>query len=158
DFTGSSARKGVPANEPRNPAAAKQAAKVAQEVARQARLARAQQARQQLEWLWRNQAQWLQLQDKLVREMWPEGADDLKTRLADDQPMIRWIAAQVVAQRRLPLESELIELLTDPSAEVREAARQGLVRLSRGCDFGPARRATTAQCTQAATAWRRWLA
>ncbi len=108
--------------------------------------------------LWRDQPRLQQLREKLVREMWPEDADELKQRLADEQPVVRLVAVQVITQRRLPLEKELIELLTDSSVEVREAARQGLVRLSRGCDFGPSSQATAAQRMQAATAWRRWLA
>lgn len=117
-----------------------------------------QQKRKLLEWFWRDQTQKQQLLEKLVREQWQETQEELRLRLVDEQPLMRLIAVQVIAQRRLPLAVDLIDLLTDPSVEVREAARQALARLSRGCDFGPTPQATAAQCHQATAAWRRWLA
>jgi hypothetical protein len=98
------------------------------------------------------------LAEKLVGEMAQETPAELRARLTDQEPMVRWVAVQVIAQRWLRLEPELINLLNDPSIEVREAAHLTLVRLSRGADFGPAVQATAAQRAQAAAAWRRWLA
>ncbi len=93
-----------------------------------------------------------------MHELWLLDTDELRLRLVDERPMVRWVTVQVIALRRLPLEVDLIDLLSDKSPEVSQAARQGLVRLSRGCDFGPSPQATAAQRTQALAAWRRWLA
>ena len=63
----------------------------------------------------------------------------------------------MAGQKRLPLEAELIGLLSDPHPQVRQGARQALVRLSRGNDFGPLPTATAKQISQSARSWRQWL-
>jgi hypothetical protein len=112
----------------------------------------------QMEMLWRDQAQRQKILEEVLRDVWQASPDDLRLRLSDEHPFTRWLAVNMVSYRRLPCEVELIGLLADGSEEVRAAARQALVRLSRGCDFGPPAQATAAQYQQAVAAWRRWLA
>ena len=57
----------------------------------------------------------------------------------------------------LPLEKEIIPLLSDRDAAVKTAAHQALVRLSRGTDLGPAANASGQNITKAQQAWRQWL-
>jgi hypothetical protein len=52
----------------------------------------------------------------------------------------------------------LIELLQDTEDDVRDAARQSLVRLSKSKDFGPAANATPEEVQKAVRDWRGWLA
>jgi hypothetical protein len=78
-------------------------------------------------------------------------------KLKDPQPLTRWAAATVAGRKRLHLEAELIDRLADPAPQVREAAREALIRLSRGNDFGPQPTATTQQIAQSVQAWRQWL-
>jgi len=115
-------------------------------------------AKQQLEQQLRDQEQRRKLLDRLVRDLWQESTEVLQQRLHDDNATIRWIATQVVGTKRIRLESDLIERLSDANLEVREAARQALVRIGRGTDFGPALQATPTQRAQAVEKWRSWLA
>jgi hypothetical protein len=86
-----------------------------------------------------------------------DGPEVVALKLKDPQPLTRWAAAMVAGRKRLHLEAELIDRLSDPSPQVREAAREALIRLSRGNDFGPLPGATAQQITQAVQAWRHWL-
>jgi hypothetical protein len=126
---------------------------------------------EQQAFLWRRQMR--EVMDKLVRDqakqkeltqqMWKETMTDsptkLEKKLTDTQPLVRLAAVQVIGSRRLHLEAELIERLSDPSPPVREAAHQALIRLSRGCDFGPPTgvAAPPEHWRRAAVAWRNWL-
>jgi hypothetical protein len=107
----------------------------------------------QLEALAREQSQ---LQ-KMLRELGEESTETIAEKLRDEQPLIRWLAVQVAGRKRLPLEGALVEMLSDPVPLVREAARQALVRLSRGNDFGPTPGADAAQVAHSLRAWRQWL-
>lgn len=93
---------------------------------------------------------------RLLREVAKEGAEAVRTKLKDPQPLTRWIAATIAGKKRMRLEAELIRLLMDPSPVVRQAARASLVRLSRGNDFGPPPRATAKQAASSARAWQWW--
>jgi hypothetical protein len=96
--------------------------------------------------------------DLLGRHLSRQGAAVLKDKLKDDRKEVRAAAARVVGTRGLRLGGELIDLLTDAEADVREVAHQALVRLSRGTDFGPARDAAEAERAEAARQWRGWWA
>ncbi|MCI0465291.1 MAG: hypothetical protein L0Z62_50865 [Gemmataceae bacterium] len=96
--------------------------------------------------------------EQMLRDLSREPLDVVAEKLQDEQPVVRWLAALVTHRRRLPLERDLLDRLTDPHVQVREAARQALVKLSRGNDFGPAPNATSAQLVQAQRAWLHWLA
>ncbi len=68
------------------------------------------------------------------------------------------MAIQVVRIKRHSYEKELIDLLSDASPDIRQAARQALVRLARGADFGPKLKANRAERDYAQHCWRRWWA
>jgi hypothetical protein len=94
---------------------------------------------------------------EMLRALARESADTIMAKLSDEQPLVRFLAAHAAAHKRLAVEDKLIHLLTDPYPQVREAARQGLVRLSRGNDFGPAPNASSKQIAQSIEGWRLWL-
>jgi hypothetical protein len=80
----------------------------------------------------------------------------VKSKLTDDRAEVRAAAARTVAARGLRYGTELIELLTDAEQEVRQAARQALVRLSRGQDYGPTPGASEDDLAAAVRDWRAW--
>lgn len=82
--------------------------------------------------------------------------DTIRTQLHDANPTFRLFAIQIIAQRRLPLEGDLIDLLDDRST--RSAAHDALVRLARGTDFGPLSGASKRGIERAIDKWRHWLA
>jgi HEAT repeat protein len=99
-----------------------------------------------------------------------QGPDAIKAALQDPQAEKRWVAALVAGEYGPSLANELIERLTDDNAYVRQAARQGLIRLStkvgtregkpsagRSVDFGPAPDANRAAQKSAARKWRTWF-
>jgi hypothetical protein len=93
----------------------------------------------------------------LVRHLSGKGAAVVRDALKADQPEVRAAAARVVASRRLPYTAEVIELLNDGESVVRQAARQALVQLSRGRDFGPEATAGPTERAQAVRQWQDWL-
>lgn len=80
----------------------------------------------------------------------------LRSRLRDANPAVRKMAIQVIAQRRLSLEGDLIEQL--PDVEVSSTAHDALVRLARGTDFGPMPGASKRGIARSIEKWRQWLA
>jgi hypothetical protein len=51
---------------------------------------------------------------RLVQELTNQDENSLKAVLSEATPERRWAAIQVIANRKLPLQDELIEKLTDP--------------------------------------------
>jgi hypothetical protein len=80
----------------------------------------------------------------------------LKEKLKDDRPRVRAGTIKVIADKRLRLGGELIEALLDDAPEVRKAARQALVKLSGGKDFGPDLDDSLGRRDEAARKWRAW--
>jgi hypothetical protein len=80
----------------------------------------------------------------------------LKAKLNDDKSEVRACAARVVAAKRLRLAPELIELLQDEEPSVRQAAREALVRLAGGADFGPEPNAPEEARAGAVQKWQAW--
>jgi len=74
------------------------------------------------------------------------------------KPEARAAAAKAVGRRGVHFEKELLELLSDESAVVQQAAHRALVQLARGQDFGPAIDATDHERAEAIRRWREWLA
>jgi HEAT repeat protein len=74
--------------------------------------------------------------EELTRKLWNKPIPFLLEKLTDPDPTVRWVAVQIISRKRIPAEKELIKLLGDPKAEVREAAHHALVRLGRTIDFG----------------------
>jgi hypothetical protein len=104
-----------------------------------------------------DQARMNEMLPGLLRELLHEEPSTVAKKLKDSDPFVRWVAIHVAARKWLPVEKQLIELFDDPYPGIRDAARQGLVRLSRGNDFGPLPTATASQIQQAQARWQRWL-
>jgi HEAT repeat protein len=97
-------------------------------------------------------------QQQILLDLGKADEKALEQALADKNPMVRLTAIQVISQQRLHLERDLIERLLDPQPLIRTAARQALIRLSRGVDFGPKAGAPKLEHLQAVYRWRNWLA
>jgi hypothetical protein len=104
----------------------------------------------------RKQVDQKELLEKLVRDMATEDEAALKIKMLDPQPLVRLVATHAVGKRRLHYEMELIHQLADTEAQVREAAHQALVRISRGADFGPTAGAGPKDLVKAICAWQEW--
>jgi HEAT repeat protein len=88
----------------------------------------------------------------------PRATAALRERLHDKAPLVRWLAVQVVAERKLPMAEEMIQRLEDSNGAIRQAARGALIRLTRGTDFGPSPDAGKAGAARAVEDWTAWLA
>ena len=105
----------------------------------------------------------MQFNAKLVREFRQslqaaakDPAESIAAKLHGKQPLTRLVAALVAGRKRLHVETALIDRLSDPYPQVREAARKALIRLSRGNDFGPLPKTTAKQVARSIRAWRAW--
>jgi hypothetical protein len=95
----------------------------------------------------------------LERHLGRQGGAAVKAHLESSVVEVRRAAIRVVAAKHPSLGDELIALLGDDNAEVRNEARQGLVKISGGEDFGPtSSTATKAQRERAQRQWRAWWA
>ena len=92
----------------------------------------------------------------LVKHLTRRGGKTLRDALKADQAQVRLAAAQVVGSKRLMYGQELIDLLKDADAGVRQAARQALVQLSRGADYGPEPTAGETERADAVRQWQTW--
>jgi hypothetical protein len=92
------------------------------------------------------------LEKNLVRQ----GVKVIKEKVKDDRAEVRAAVARVIASKGLKLGDELIDLLGDDNAAVREAAHSALVKLAKGTDHGPAKNATVEERTAAVKKWRAW--
>src|SRR5262245_29963055 len=118
--------------------------------------------------------------------MMEQKKDELRANLTAERPEYRFMAAYVAGERRMPWHHDFIQLLTDPTDAVRQAARRGLIILGflalnpdeaslwetagrttppassepNVCpiDFGPATQATAAAQRKAASQWSEWWA
>lgn len=108
--------------------------------------------------------------DRQMRELSDKGPEALKAALDDPKPEKRLLAALTIGKHGPALTDELIERLTDSNAQVRQAARNSLIRLSvdavdrkgnpvggRAVDFGPTPDANQAVQKAAARKWRTWF-
>src|SRR5207248_10655617 len=82
----------------------------------------------------------------------------IKKRLADDRAPVRALAARICGDKGHHFFKELIDLVTDIDADVRQAARGSLVKLSGGADFGPKPDESIGGQDEAQRKWRDWLA
>ena len=80
----------------------------------------------------------------------------LEERLKSDNAEVRRATARAAAARNPPMGAELINLLADDVAQVRTAAHDGLVKINKGNDLGPAANATPEEISQAQARWRTW--
>jgi HEAT repeat protein len=93
----------------------------------------------------------------LMRKLLHEKEAQLREGLRDPDPLVRWATVTVIARKRVHAERELIGLLRDDVPEVRQAARQALVRLGHGTDFGPNPLASEIEVQKAIERWNTWL-
>ncbi len=94
--------------------------------------------------------------DLLDKNLVRQGVRVIKDRTKDDRAEVRASAARVIGGKSLKLGDELIDLLGDENAAVREAAHAALVKLSKGTDLGPAKDATADERAAAVKKWRAW--
>ncbi|HEV3259684.1 MAG TPA: hypothetical protein VG013_22645 [Gemmataceae bacterium] len=94
----------------------------------------------------------------LLRHLTRESPASVKKDLKDQRAEVRAAAARAVADKKLRFGAELIELLDDPAAGVRQAAHSALIRLTGGTDFGPGRDASEDDQAKALRQWRAWWA
>ncbi|MHB1426853.1 MAG: HEAT repeat domain-containing protein [Gemmataceae bacterium] len=108
----------------------------------------------------RQEAQRLLLQTQLretIEKIVKDKPDLLCQKIRQGTPLERFVAVQVISRRRLPLEKELIDVLSDPDKMVRQAAHDALVHICRGTDFGPKAGVSKRGLARAVEQWRRWL-
>jgi hypothetical protein len=96
--------------------------------------------------------------DLLARQLSDLSTKALKKKLQDDRATVRCAAIGEASKRKLHWEADLIERLTDEDTSVRQAARQALVKLAKGPDFGPKADATESERKEAVRQWQAWLA
>lgn len=94
--------------------------------------------------------------DLLDRHLSRQTEAVVKEKLSDELIEVRTAAIRVIAGKKPRLARELIEILSDDKDEVRTAAHDGLVKLSRGQEFGPAAGADQKQIAEAQAKWRNW--
>jgi hypothetical protein len=94
--------------------------------------------------------------DLLDKNLVRQGVRVIKERTKDDRAEVRTATARVIASKNLKLGDELIDMLSDDNAGVREAAHAALVKLSKGADHGPAKDATAEERAAAVKKWRAW--
>src|SRR5262249_48146952 len=93
---------------------------------------------------------------KKLQDLIRERPEVVHKKLIDRNAETRWMAIQVVAIKRYPFQSALINRLNDSDNSVRQAARQALIRVSRGNDFGPKIKAGTSERQLAISKWKHW--
>ncbi len=94
--------------------------------------------------------------DLLDRHLSRQTEAVVKEKLSDELTEVRIAAIRVIATKRPRLAGELIDLLGDEMNEVRAAAHDALVKISRGQDFGPANDADKEKIAEAQAKWRSW--
>jgi hypothetical protein len=94
--------------------------------------------------------------DLLYKHLSRQKEPIIKASLRDDRVEVRVAAARVAGEKKMRLGDELIDLLTDDDAAVREAAHQALIRLNKGADLGPKPTASETERSEAVQKWRAW--
>lgn len=79
----------------------------------------------------------------------------LRESLADRSPEVRKAAIRVAVKDREMIWA-VIDRVQDDRADVREEARQALVKFSKGQDFGPSARPSKLDLVEARKKWRAW--
>lgn len=92
----------------------------------------------------------------LLKHLTRQPAAVLRDSLKHTQPEVRIVAAYTIGQRKLLLGAELIALLADDNGKVQQAARQALIQLSQGRDFGPNPGASPTERAAALQSWQAW--
>ena len=93
---------------------------------------------------------------RILTELHSQTRDQLKESLVHERPEVRFLTSQVIAAKRVHLESDLIDRLTDKVPDVGQAARSALFQLSGGKDYGPEPKADAEERQQSVSKWRAW--
>jgi len=92
----------------------------------------------------------------LVKYLGRQGSAFVKKSLEDERTEVRAAAAKAAGSKGYKLVEQLIPMLNDNDQDVRQAARQALVQLSKGQDFGPERNADATAVSAAIQQWQAW--
>lgn len=112
--------------------------------------------KQQLQFLIKQQQKQQQEMATIWGDLLKLDNEILIRKMNDPNPMVALLAVQVAGKKRLPVEKECIELLSSAYPPMRQAARQTLIRLGRGVDFGPEPSATSQQIAASTRSWTSW--
>lgn len=96
--------------------------------------------------------------DLLVKHLGRQSTTVVKEKLKDEKPEVRLAAARAAGEKGMRLGAELIELLDDKQVDVQQAARQALVKLAKGTDYGPDKNASDNERAAAVKQWQAWWA
>jgi hypothetical protein len=96
--------------------------------------------------------------DLLYRNLSRQKEPIIREKLKDDRLEVRIVAARVAGEKKMRLGEELIGLLSDDEARVRDAAHLALVRLNNGTDLGPKDKASEEERSDAIRKWLDWWA
>ena len=83
-------------------------------------------------------------------------SEDLAERLRAPDIPERWAAVTAARRQRAGLIEDLIPLVQDRDADVRQEARRALVQWAKNEDFGPSANASEPECQSAAQDWSAW--
>jgi hypothetical protein len=97
-----------------------------------------------------------QARDLLDSHLGRQPEASVRQSLKDASAEVRQAAVRVIAAKMPKVGREVIDLLDDDAPLVRAAARQALVLLSHGEDFGPDSDAGKADRAEAQKQWRTW--
>ena len=78
-------------------------------------------------------------------------------RLQDKDNVTRLAALMVVHRKGITLGEQLITLIRDKDAEIRQETRRVLVELANGADFGPSENSDLTAAEESAGRWQKWL-
>jgi hypothetical protein len=92
----------------------------------------------------------------LQRHAEKQSPSQLRLLLKHESAEVRAAAARTVGAKALRQGDELINLLSDDDAAVREAAHSALVQLAGGMDLGPSLNASEGERNTAVQRWRMW--
>jgi hypothetical protein len=113
--------------------------------------------------LFRQQIEQIRFQTAILKDFERFDSYELSVKMRDANPMVRSLAIQSASLRRLHCEKELVNRLKDPVPAIRDAARNALVRIGRGADFGPFAPdgptlvAISRERNEAVARWQQWL-
>lgn len=83
--------------------------------------------------------------------------DLLIDAMKSDDAERRWATVIVVHQKKLRLNSNLIDLLGDPEKLVQQEARLTLIQIAKGVDHGPNEDASAEEVAKSAQQWTEWF-
>lgn len=114
--------------------------------------------KQQLQNLMKQQKKQQKEMASIWRDLMKIENETLIRKMRDPNPLVSLLAIQATGRKRLPVEKECIGLLSNVNPTICQAARETLIRLGRGVDFGPEPSATPQQVAASVRSWSSWSA